>query len=315
MVLLVPEVSRCSINSENDVIIQANKISKTKSEQNDLSQLSYALQLSLDTDKVLHSFFKHIKHKLKLTKLLYINKQHDLNLLLGSSINNVTVNGKHIKKFELYYQNEYLGEINFASKHKFTPNTILNLKNYLNYLILPLKNTLLYNQAIKATRVDALTQLNNRLCLIEDLNYHFNLSKRFNSSLSLIFIDIDYFKNINDKYGHIIGDKVLIKVSEILKLSIRKSDILYRFGGEEFIIILENTNQKGALNLAKKLNKVIKNQKILISNKNKNILLDITISLGVATKTNKDCPESLMARADKALYAAKDKGRDQFVSI
>lgn len=313
MVLLVPEVSRCCVNSEGDVLSLFKSPSINQKTKNNLSQLSHVLQLSLDTDKVLQTFFKHVKQGLKLTKLLYVNKSHDINYLLGSKINNSQTKNKYLKKFELFYQDNFLGEIHVASKHKFTPSYVLELRTYINHLILPLNNALLYSQAVKATKTDGLTGLSNKLSLIEDLNYHFNLSKRFNSPLSVIFIDLDHFKKINDTYGHIVGDKILAHLAKLLKGNIRKSDIAYRYGGEEFVIILENTNQKGALNLAKKLNNIVKKQQIHVSNQVESIKFNITISLGIATKSSKDSPESLMHRADQALYTAKEQGRDKFV--
>lgn len=313
MVLLIPEVSKCSINSEQELAVLSNNFSTNKTTKQNLTQLSHVLQLSLETDKILQSFFKFIKHDFRLTKLLYINSEQNISIILGSKLSSSQTNNKYFKKFELFYQNEYLGEINLASKHKFSPNKILELKSYINFLILPLKNSLLYNQALKATKTDPLTKLANKLSLVEDLHYHFNLSSRFNSPLSVIFIDIDYFKNINDTYGHIVGDKVLIKFSELLKLNIRKSDIAYRYGGEEFIIILENTNRRGSVNLAKKLNQFIAKQKISITTENNVYLLNITVSLGVATKNNKDCPETIISRADQALYTAKQSGRNQYI--
>lgn len=312
MVWVIPEVSKCSINSEQEIALLSKSLSASKAAKHNLTQLSHVLQLSLETDKILQSFFKQIKHSFRLNKLLYINSQHDISVILGSKLSSCQSNNKYLKKFELFYQNEYLGEINLASKHKFSPNKILELKSYINLLILPLKNSLLYSQALKATKTDPLTKLSNRLSLIEDLNYHFNLSSRFNSPLSVIFIDIDHFKKINDTYGHIIGDNILVQFAEILKLNIRKSDIAYRFGGEEFVVILENTNRRGATNLAKKLNEFIAKQKLTITNNNQPHLLNITISLGVATKTTKDTAETIISRADQALYTAKQQGRNQF---
>ncbi len=313
MVLLIPEVSKCSVNSEQELSILSNSFSTDNATKQNLAQLSHVLQFSLETDKILQSFFKQIKHTFKLTKLLFINNEYDISLILGTKFNSSQLSNKYIKKFELFYQNEYLGEINLASKHKFSPSKILELKYYINFLILPLKNSLLYRKALKATKTDPLTNLANRLSLIEDLHYHFNLSKRFNSQLSVIFIDIDHFKKINDTYGHITGDKILVRFSQLLKLNIRKSDMAYRFGGEEFLIILENTNRKGAMNLAKKLNKSIADQKIAVTIDNNIHLLNITISIGVVTKSNKDCPETIVARADQALYAAKQLGRNKHI--
>mgnify|MGYP002143516298 CR=1 FL=1 len=123
-------------------------------------------------------------------------------------------------------------------------------------LILPLRNSLQYIKAIKETRKDPLTSTGNRLGLIEDLNYHFNLSARYNSPLSVLFLDIDYFKKINDQYGHIVGDKILINFASILKNLVRKSDMVYRFGGEEFLVLLYQCEETMVTNIAEKIIKV-----------------------------------------------------------
>ncbi|MBP9722576.1 MAG: GGDEF domain-containing protein [Gammaproteobacteria bacterium] len=308
MVLNIPSVSKCIINSEQEIAALAQRISTNNITKSNLTQLSHILQLSLETDKILQLFFKQVKLTFKLSKLLYIHKDYDLSILLGNRATTVTTNVKNfknIKSYELFYQKEYLGEINVISKIKLPPSKILELKSYVNLLILPLRNSLMYTKAIKETRIDALTQTGNRLALIEDLQYHFNLAARYNSQLSVLFIDIDYFKKINDQYGHIAGDRVLFTLGHTLKTIVRKSDLLYRFGGEEFVIILENTNKLGAVNLAKKIKQHF--------NKNKINALEITVSIGIATKTNSDNCESLMERADKALYTAKERGRNRFI--
>ena len=306
MVLTLPEVSKCIITSNLDDASIGSTIEKNTSENN-LSHLSHLLQLSLDTEKILQLFFKQIKHDFKLSKLLYTNNQgnQNTNILLDNKITPVKFNIKNVKKYELFYQQEYLGELNLISQVKLNPAKNIELKSYINLLILPLRNSLLYTKALKNTRIDPLTQTGNRLALFEDLNYHFNFSIRCNTPLSIIFIDIDFFKQINDQYGHILGDKILIHLSQNLKNIIRKSDMVYRFGGEEFVILLENTNQNGVLSLAKKFKSFF--------NTNKIHDLNVTISMGIATRDSSDSIESLIDRADRALYKAKANGRNKFV--
>ncbi len=301
MVLDIPAVSKCILNKSE--LTASNRLAANNYASRDsLTSLSHTLQLSLETDKILQLFFKHIKQIFKLSKLLYSNKDINFSIMTGSKVNAILPN---LKTYELYYKQEYLGEISFASKQKLPPGKILELKEYVKLLILPLRNSLQYIKAIKETRKDPLTSTGNRLGLLEDLNYHFNLSARYNSPLSVLFLDIDYFKKINDQYGHIVGDKILINFASILKNLVRKSDMVYRFGGEEFVILLENTNQNGALNLAKKLKTYVNTHKI-----NE---LAITVSIGTATKNSSDSCETMLDRADKALYIAKTSGRNRVV--
>jgi diguanylate cyclase (GGDEF)-like protein len=152
---------------------------------------------------------------------------------------------------------------------------------------------------------DPLTGLFNR----RGLNLHFNKelenSDTASSPLSLILIDIDYFKKINDMYGHDIGDMCLTEIADTLSQAIRKNDIIARFGGEEFIIILPHTTKNETVAIAEELRVLICNQRFSSFN------LALTITQGL-TEYNKDNDNALkmIKRADKALYRGKDKGRN-----
>lgn len=155
--------------------------------------------------------------------------------------------------------------------------------------------------------IDALTNIYNRRKLDENLEYEYNRAKRYNVKFSVILLDIDSFKLINDTYGHNIGDKILIEISEILKNNIRKSDTVGRWGGEEFLIICPETDKQVAVKIAEKLRKKIGNNKFSVDN-------IITSSIGVATYTNEDEIYELINKVDIALYEAKRKGKNRVVS-
>lgn len=306
MVLTIPS-SKCVITSEQEIAASIRFSKESTLSRSNLTELIHLLHLSLETDKILQLFFKHVKNYFKLSKMLYSNLEYNISITLGNRSNHTTniKNSKNLKNYELFYQKEFLGEVHVISKIKLPPNKTIELKSFINLLILPLRNSLLYTKAIKETRLDALTQTGNRLALLEDLQYHFDLASRYNSQLSVLFIDIDHFKKINDQYGHLTGDKILFTIGQSLKSLVRKSDLVYRYGGEEFVIILESTNQNGAVNLARK----IKN--FLAKNKINEVL--ITVSTGIATKIPTDSKDSLIERADKALYTAKAKGRNRYI--
>ncbi|SNR91483.1 GGDEF domain-containing protein [Desulfurobacterium atlanticum] len=154
-----------------------------------------------------------------------------------------------------------------------------------------------------ATR-DMLTGALNRHKFLEFLSHEFEKSKRFNLPLSLIMFDIDFFKKVNDTYGHDAGDMVLKRVVEIVKNNIRKIDKLVRWGGEEFIILAPNTDVKGAVCLAEKLREEIEKADFGKIGK-------ITASFGVAGMADGDTVDDLLKRVDEALYKAKQKGRNR----
>ncbi|MCF6194477.1 MAG: GGDEF domain-containing protein [Kangiellaceae bacterium] len=134
--------------------------------------------------------------------------------------------------------------------------------------------------------------------------------KENGNEFSLLLIDIDHFKKFNDTHGHTIGDKVLSYVAGTLNSAIDMEDIAARFGGEEFVIALKNTNQEKAMQTADKLRVIVSNKK-LRSNQAKGSLGNVTISIGVATIKSDEDFDSLMDRADKAMYQAKSNGRNK----
>ncbi len=163
-------------------------------------------------------------------------------------------------------------------------------------------------QLKKLAATDALTQISNRAKLNESLHKEIYRVKRFKQNLAIIIIDIDHFKAVNDNYGHNVGDTLLIEFASILKSNTRESDIVGRWGGEEFLIICPETNLKGAMILAEHLRELISNtQFTTIGNK--------TASFGVSIYKDEEDLKTLISRADEALYNAKGKGRDRVESI
>ncbi len=158
---------------------------------------------------------------------------------------------------------------------------------------------------------DGLTGIHNRRYFDEVLKVEWKRTKREKSPLSLIMLDIDYFKKYNDTYGHQAGDESLIKVAKAISESLRRpADILARYGGEEFVIVLPNVEQKDAVKLSEKIRAEIETLKI--EHRLSSISPFVTASLGVASIVpNSDLsPEVLLNKADKALYNAKIRGRN-----
>ncbi len=151
---------------------------------------------------------------------------------------------------------------------------------------------------------DPLTGIYNRLKLNESLSNEIARASRYQQALSIILLDIDYFKEVNDSFGHQIGDKVLVEFAEIIRQSVRQADIVGRWGGEEFIIICPETDQTGAEVLANNLRTCIENYAFDTVNQK-------TASFGVAFFNHKESVERLLSRADTALYQAKQNGRNR----
>ena len=157
---------------------------------------------------------------------------------------------------------------------------------------------------------DPLTNVYNRRYFSEISNKMLSLTTRNSHDLGIIILDIDKFKNINDTYGHGLGDKVIIALAQNLKEIVRDSDIVSRFGGEEFVILMYNINLENAQNVAEKIRQHVEAIEII----DNDLTLRFTVSLGVALYDeaidNKNL-EYTLKRADKALYMAKQNGRNQ----
>ncbi len=164
-----------------------------------------------------------------------------------------------------------------------------------------LKETLI--EITKLSNTDTLTGLNNRQYFNKILTYELEKLKRYENRLSLIIFDIDHFKNVNDTFGHDIGDVVLKEVSGLISFSIRKTDTLARWGGEEFVILLPSTSVEKGIEVAEKL-------RIIIENYIFTKIKKLTCSFGVSVSRPNDDEKSFIKRADLALYKAKKYGRN-----
>lgn len=155
---------------------------------------------------------------------------------------------------------------------------------------------------------DPLTELFNRRHFYELSDHELERSQRMGSPLSFIILDIDYFKKVNDKFGHLVGDTVLIILAKLLKQQLRSIDLCCRYGGEEFVICLPDTDQHDAREVAERIRLAVCQESILSAGGSD---LFISVSLGVATGLKDEKVESTLKRADVALYQAKDAGRNQ----
>ncbi len=171
-----------------------------------------------------------------------------------------------------------------------------------------LKETL--KQAHNNAFLDPLTELPNRLAYNEKIEAEFKTSKRYQTPMSLLVWDVDYFKSINDTYGHKAGDKVLCIIAQLIKNNCRETDFVARYGGEEFVMILPNINAKQAWVVAEKIRKIIAEKRFSYNDQ----MLQVTISGGLTDYQKGDRhPDDLFERADKALYQAKEGGRNRCV--
>lgn len=188
--------------------------------------------------------------------------------------------------------------------HVFTPDELELVVLMSAHISLALENNRLYEISV----LDGLTNIYNRRYLEQRLMEEVAYSKRYTKPLSVVLLDIDFFKNLNDTYGHQAGDHVLKTVSELLSDALREYDVVARYGGEEFAIVLPTTPKQKSATIAERLRVGVSEYDFRF----KDHKIRCSISLGVASfpEDGKD-PESLIAAADAALYRAKESGRNQ----
>lgn len=157
-------------------------------------------------------------------------------------------------------------------------------------------------------KVDSLTGLHNRRWLEDMYTREINRSNAGNFKLSAFMLDIDHFKRVNDTYGHLAGDQVLIEVSKAVVASLRPSDMPVRYGGEEFSVFLPGTSTEYAKTIAERLRKNVEDLRIQIPSGQ---VIPVTVSIGFTERLEDDTVQSIIERADQALYSAKENGRNR----
>jgi diguanylate cyclase (GGDEF)-like protein len=166
----------------------------------------------------------------------------------------------------------------------------------------------------RLANTDYLTKLYNRRRFFHAAEEEFEKALRGEKTLSITLIDLDYFKRVNDTHGHLIGDRVLVHVAQLIRMYCRVSDTAARYGGEEFIVLHPSIDSKSAFQIAENIRKEVEANPFFHENGE----IDVTLSAGVVdTRSCRDCPriDDLLALVDKALYRAKDAGRNQVVVL
>mgnify|MGYP001765262258 CR=1 FL=1 len=165
-----------------------------------------------------------------------------------------------------------------------------------------------HDEIYRLTTVDGLTQVFNRRYFEDAIERELSRSRRYARPLSLVLLDIDYFKKINDTFGHLAGDAVLKEVAGVVRSRTRREDVLARYGGEEFALLLPEIDEKGAVQLAEKVRKLVERHAFEFDGET----IPVTVSAGVATVQRKsEEPQELIRRADEKLYESKTAGRNR----
>lgn len=262
-----------------------------------------------------HLIYIFLRNKLIWPSACNDEKIFELIKCLNNKSEYILTPDKKIGVFPLISEGKLLGSIVTKSTDNVLSEKEINyLEQLTNQAATTISRANVYAEILKHATLDALTGFNNRRQLEERIKQEVSSAKRQKRNLCAIMTDIDFFKSVNDTYGHATGDLVLKTVSHVIKLQLRDYDIAGRYGGEEFSIILPYTRILEAKMVAERLRKAVENTKIDISKVNnetndKNI--SVTISLGIAEYENGDDEHTILQKADKALYKAKEGGRNK----
>lgn len=263
-------------------------------------EITQRLQISLDPTHLIEVFSMEVGTLIMHQGVRYRNDDLLLDVKLGRQ-------ARHSCTYNLNIGDEPLGKLTFRRDRKFSSAEIEVLEQLLCSLLYPLRNSLLYQDALQLAQKDPLTGICNRAALDEMMHREISHARRQDSSYALLILDIDHFKAINDRYGHIVGDCALKAVANMIDSCKRDGDLLFRYGGEEFVVLMRDTDLDGSHLLAERIRTTFETSPCACSGAN----LDIRVSIGVSVLQESDSPISLFARADQALYNAKRNGRNQ----
>ncbi len=215
--------------------------------------------------------------------------------------------GQHKCEYRLNLEGVSYGTLTLYRRKKFSEEELEGIETILGAAICPLRNACHFLTIEQAALTDSLTGIPNKRALDDNLLRASQLSARHEESYSLILCDLDHFKTVNDNHGHVVGDHLLQQAAEGIERALRTSDSVYRFGGEEFAIVLPHTSDQDARDVADRIRKAIASICVDCGDGK----LSVTASCGVATHLGNETPEQWLARADDALYHAKHAGRNR----
>jgi diguanylate cyclase (GGDEF)-like protein len=299
---MATQVSNLSSAQTDKLTPYSELAAKPRVKSDILTRLATFLQTSLDYQTLLTIFQREIASTVLIDGLQFSNADNQIDFTIGHQ-------GPHSSGYQLKAKNEKLGDLTFYRNTRFREHELANLEALMGTLVYPLRNAMRYKAALDQAFKDPLTGAGNRIALNDNLIREMELAKRHDYDLSLLMLDLDHFKAINDTFGHLVGDDVLKAVVNTIQKCIRQTDICFRYGGEEFVVLLNNSNVANARLIAERIRMDISDLCV----ETEKGLLQATVSTGLALLHSDDDLKTLLKRADDALYRAKDTGRNKVV--
>jgi diguanylate cyclase (GGDEF)-like protein len=267
-------------------------------------ELSESLSKLLDLTALVNTFAHAIQADIPHDGFQYQNDQLQLSLDNGKG-------SRHRLEYQFRLGDQALGELTLMRSRVFASREVALIEDSLCSLVYPLRNAVMYQLALQSAFRDPLTGAHNRAALENTLPREIRLARRHEMPFSLLVVDIDHFKEINDSHGHQVGDTVLRELVGTFSLCIRSTDLVFRYGGDEFVIALSNTDKRGAHGVAERIRAHVEKCNVTSGN----VRLVLSTSIGVTDLNHDDTPETLFRRADEALFFAKRAGRNQVAVV
>jgi diguanylate cyclase (GGDEF)-like protein len=253
-----------------------------------------------DFYQLINVFISEVRRVLPCDGVKYREDRLGLNFIDG-------VISQYQCNYEIKYGEQLLGTICFSRDREFMESELAKIEELVAGLVQPLRSALHYQQAVRFALRDDLTGLRNGSSYYDSITLEIARSRRYKVPFSLLMINLDNFRDINEQYGHAAGNTLLVEVARRLEHESRSSDIIFRKGGDEFLVFLPSTASRTALKVAERIKKSVLSGSCIVENND----VRFTMSIGVVTVLPDDSAFKLIGRADKALFHAKILGKDR----
>ncbi|WIO73564.1 GGDEF domain-containing protein [Porticoccaceae bacterium LTM1] len=267
--------------------------------ERDLLGVHQLWQRSLDPHELLSRLQEEVARFVPFDSFSYQNSEANLSVICGND-------QTHRCSYQLNLEKQPLGELAITRSKRFSEDEMYTLERLVGTWIYSFRNSINYQSAIRHAYTDTLTGLLNRNALENLFPKEIQSATRDRNELSVLLIDVDSFKQINDRFGHAIGDQVLRHVANVIVTTIRRSDMVFRQGGEEFAILLPGTDLEGAECVGDKIRRATESTIFDLQG----LHIPITISVGATGMQSGDTTADLIDKADRAMYSAKAAGRN-----
>lgn len=266
-----------------------------------VARLYRRVSMTLSLEHLLGVFAEELGSVLPFGQLVYRHRLGHQDFVYTTGLG-----GAHRCDYQLTLEGENYGSLALTRRERFSDEELEAIEFLLGILICPLRNACQYALVEQAALTDSLTEIPNKRALDMDLVRDCSLGDRHGDTFTLILCDLDHFKTINDTYGHVVGDHILKAMAKALREATRDGDSIFRFGGEEFAIVLPHTGSHFGQRIADRIRTAVHEIRVACGATQ----VRVTASAGVATRRKGEMPDQWLARADDALYRAKDAGRN-----